>query len=246
MVDMEAISSRDLADRLMRFYCEARSKSSEVYHKNTLINLRAAINRHLADLKRNIDIVKDPDFKTANGVLDGLFKERVRDGTSKSTQHKAIIEKEDLVKISTYLEDAASSPVALRLCVWYQLSVHFVTRGLEFHFQLQRDSFNFLHDESGDYVELKHETNMKNHQGGLHNTECQSGKRMYATNGKACPVAMLKLLLEKTSPEATHLFNQYDKDALEDPEGTDIWYFNKPLKNGHLGVSWPSCAKLLV
>ena len=37
-----------------------------------------------------------------------------------------------------------SNPVILRYRVWYDLSIHFVTRGLEFHQQLSRNSFQFL------------------------------------------------------------------------------------------------------
>ncbi|XP_041352385.1 uncharacterized protein LOC121370915 [Gigantopelta aegis] len=33
------------------------------YHKNTLINIRGALNRHLHDSDRNIDIVKDKSLK---------------------------------------------------------------------------------------------------------------------------------------------------------------------------------------
>lgn len=56
-----------------------------LYHKNSLINIRAAINRHLADLKRKVDIVHDLEFKTPNGILVGLFKERTRQGLLKAT-----------------------------------------------------------------------------------------------------------------------------------------------------------------
>ncbi|KAL5020044.1 hypothetical protein ScPMuIL_002936 [Solemya velum] len=50
--DMAIVPVEVLADRMKTFYCEARPKhSDELYHKNTLINIRAAINRHLADLK---------------------------------------------------------------------------------------------------------------------------------------------------------------------------------------------------
>ena len=69
-MDMETVSASVLADTMSRFYCEARPKNSEmkenvqetVYHKNNLINIRPAINRHLADLKRGIDICRDKEW----------------------------------------------------------------------------------------------------------------------------------------------------------------------------------------
>ena len=44
------------------------------YHKNTLKNSRAAINRHLNDIGHSVDIVRDKEFKTANQTLDGMLK----------------------------------------------------------------------------------------------------------------------------------------------------------------------------
>ena len=64
--------------------------------------MRAAINRHLQDNGRNIDIIRGPAFKTANNTLDGLLKEQTRAGLSRPTLHKDIIE-EDLSKIADYM-----------------------------------------------------------------------------------------------------------------------------------------------
>jgi hypothetical protein len=175
---MELVEPLTLAKALSRFYCEAKPQAEKsaaanaeqeplLYHKNSLINIRAAINRNLADLKRDIDIVHDKEFKTANGILDGLFKERTRQGLSKPTKHKAIIDESDLDKIYTYLQGAKTSPVILRHAVWYFVAIHFVSRGVEFHHQLQINSFDFHEDESSSYVTLKHETVQKNRQGGL-------------------------------------------------------------------------------
>jgi hypothetical protein len=75
---------------------------------------------------------------------------------------------------------------------------------------------------------LKHETVQKNRQGGLissdgHNTD----KRMYATHDpKCCPVEILRLLIEKTDSNASHLFNHYYKDRNIN---ADKWFTAKPL-----------------
>lgn len=59
-------------------------------------------------------------------------------------------------------------PVILRYRVWFNLSVHFVSRGLEFHQQLTPESFLFLHDDNGvENVSLFHKTKQKDWQGGL-------------------------------------------------------------------------------
>jgi hypothetical protein len=50
-VDLDTISAPDLAVMLTKFYCEATPKTKTeqqgLYHKSTLVNIRAAINRKL-------------------------------------------------------------------------------------------------------------------------------------------------------------------------------------------------------
>ena len=117
-----------------------------------------------------------------------------------------------------------SNKVILRYRVWYDLSIHFVTRGLEFHQQLSRNSFQFLIDDDGiEYVALSHETKQKNWQGGLDHHEAPHDKRMYATGDTRCPVASLRELLERTPAEATSLFNHCSKEALASLQSMNIF-----------------------
>ncbi|KAK3104431.1 hypothetical protein FSP39_001869 [Pinctada imbricata] len=234
-------SVEDLNNHPRRFYGEVQPKIDHSvgkenepsgggeYHKSTMKGLRAAINRHLSDIGRNIDIVRDREFKQANAALDGKLKQNMKMGLSKPTQHKPVITPNDLSNISTYLMSDLN-PVILRYRVWYDLSIHFVSRGLEFHQQLNINSFLFLSDDKGcEYVALSHETKQKNWQGGLESKEAPQDKRMYAT-GEFCPVASLKTFLNHTDTEATSLFNHINKDAIKSPESTDIWYTTKPVK----------------
>ncbi|XP_061176184.1 uncharacterized protein LOC133185142 [Saccostrea echinata] len=181
VLDFKTVTSEILAEKLRKFYCEAKPKSTsertaeltvaqaENYHKNSLKNLRAAINRHLQDLGRSIDIVRDKEFKTANHTLDGMLKSLTKTGASRTTNHKTVIHPEDLQRISTYFLSAPHSPIVLRQCVWYNLSIHLVTRGLEFHHQLLMDSFQFHKDENNlEYITLRHETQQKTSKEVLH------------------------------------------------------------------------------
>lgn len=45
------------------------------YPINTLITLSKAINRKLADIMRNIEVVKDREFNSSNEGLNGMLKE---------------------------------------------------------------------------------------------------------------------------------------------------------------------------
>lgn len=102
-LEFETAPSDVLAIHLRKFYCEAKPKESpsrkekllpvqaDHYHKNTLKNLRSALNRHLQDLRRNVDIVRDKEFKSANHTLDGMIKVMTKTGALRATQHKTVI-----------------------------------------------------------------------------------------------------------------------------------------------------------
>lgn len=144
-------------------------------------NIRAAINRHLSDLERDMNIVKDKEFKSANDTLDGKLKHNVKCGISKSTEHKEVITPEDLMRIREYLY-SVDNPVILRYRVWYDIAIHFVTRGLEFHEQLKQNSFEFITDENEhEYVVLSYETKQNTIQGGLTNEEANNDKSKHQT-----------------------------------------------------------------
>jgi hypothetical protein len=94
-------------------------------------NIRAAINRHIQDLDRDFDIVRDKGFRKVNDI-DGKLKSNLQKRLSRPTKHKEIITLNDLEKITFYLY-SVDNPVILRFRVWYNLAIHFVTRGLEFN-----------------------------------------------------------------------------------------------------------------
>lgn len=220
-IDFEKITAKELDGLLEKFYCEARpERTGKLYHKNTLINLRGAINRKLADLRRNMDIVKDTDFKPSNGVLLGLLRERER-ACSPNVRVKDVITKSDMEKLNTYFENAQNDSIILRHSVYFHLAIHFISRGQEFHEQLKMDSITFHTDHTGEYATISREINGKHY---------ESGKCMYATGTQTCPVKLLKLLIEKTDKSATSLFNKYKIESVAFPRSTAIWYSDSPLK----------------
>lgn len=203
---------------------------AQEYHKNSFKSIRAGINRHLRDLDRDVDIVRDKAFRKSNDILDGKMKQNLQNGLSRPTKHKEIILESDLKKINLYLF-SEESPARLRYRVWFHIAIHFVTRAIEFHQQLNLQSFVFKRDENGrEYASLCHETRQKNWQGGLDTSEPSSDKRMYAYPGsEKCPVNDLKTLIAKTDHTASSLFNQCSKDAMKSPEH-EIWFTAQPLK----------------
>ncbi|CAC5361203.1 unnamed protein product [Mytilus coruscus] len=127
-------------------------------------------------LDRDIDIVRDKEFRKANETPDRKLKKNLEKGLSRPTKHKQIITMNDLEKINSYLY-SSDDPIILRFRVWYNIAMHFVTRGIEFHQQLQINSFEFHFDENNrEYACLSHEMKQKNWQGGLDSGETINDK----------------------------------------------------------------------
>ena len=58
---------------------------SQKYHKILMKNIRPAINRHIQDLDRDFDIVRDKGFRKANDILDDKLKNSLQKGLSRPT-----------------------------------------------------------------------------------------------------------------------------------------------------------------
>ncbi|XP_061190635.1 uncharacterized protein LOC133198585 [Saccostrea echinata] len=233
-LDLRLVTPAILSNLLCRFYCEVRPKPTcsnpqeTFYQRKTLLGIRSALNHHLSDLGRQIDIVKGEEFHKPNGILEGLFSMRIRLGLSKAAGHAKLMDRGDLEKISIHLQGAYKSRVILRQAVWYLFSIHFVTRSTRFHQHLKINSFEFQTDENGEYAIVKNETLEKKHSDhrvlGAH-----IHKRIYAleSDNGICPVKLLKLLIKKTDNNATLFFNQYSKEISL---GAEKWYSASPLQ----------------
>ncbi|VDI38517.1 Hypothetical predicted protein [Mytilus galloprovincialis] len=218
---------------------------AQEYHKNSFKNVRAALNRHLKDIDRGIDIVRDSEFKAANSMLSAKLKFNLRNGLSSTTQHHPIITTPKLLKINTYFM-IKEDHVALRFRVWYLLGIHFVSRGVEFQHQLSINSFKFESDEIGsEFLSISHETHQKNHQGGLDDaTEETQDKRMYAvSNYPSCPLTTIKHILSKCDPAAKSLFNQCCREALRCPSMYSTWFNVTPLTVKNFSAFMPDICK---
>lgn len=81
-------------------------EQAESYHKNSLKSIRSAINQYLQDIRRSKNIVRDKEFKSANHILEGMFKSMTKTDASRATNHKSVIHPEYLTRISTYFLSA--------------------------------------------------------------------------------------------------------------------------------------------
>ncbi|XP_065924521.1 uncharacterized protein [Magallana gigas] len=106
--NFHSISAPELNSHLEKFYAEDAPRPNEKrsqsmtkqqaseYHNNTFKSIRSALNRHIYDIGRQFDIVRDREFRESNNVLDGKLKKNLQDGLSRPIKHKEIIPKQDL------------------------------------------------------------------------------------------------------------------------------------------------------
>ena len=71
---------------LRKFYVEARKKDGDFYKKSALTGIRFGINRHLQSVRRNIDIINDPEFNEANSIFKAQVVELKRRGKADVTR----------------------------------------------------------------------------------------------------------------------------------------------------------------
>jgi len=235
-----------LAQKLRKFYCEATPKTNEkrqrllpephrnMYHRKTLTNVRCAINRHLRDLGRNMDIVRNSEFTKSNRSFEGFLRSRAEAGLTRPMQQTEILTKEDIEKIAVYLQNYESSPIVLREAAWYMIAVHFVPRGVDFYHQLRIDSFEFMQDTDSEFVFLNQETTQNFNPGRGNSKHSLQEKRIYATGSPLCPVKILKFFRTKLNSKATMLFSRLDINVLPNPEQFTTWYSEKPLSKRSL------------
>ena len=63
-----------------------------------------------------INIFTDPEFKRANAVLDGLLKEKKRQGLEAPVKHKDAISDADWKKIELHFADVLTANDPRKLC----------------------------------------------------------------------------------------------------------------------------------
>lgn len=186
----------------MKFYCEAVPQKKAggkafnyVYHKNSQINIRGVINRHLQNINRNIYAVRDKDLKWLTEHLMVCWRKEWGPElpSPQITRKLQSIEPADLQQIFTYLKkEFLFSCHSETYCLVSHIN-SFLLMGARIAPPSQLKSLlNLKNYEHGEYV-----TQQKNFQGEIRSVETPSDKRMYAEDTECCPVKMLKTIIRK-------------------------------------------------
>ena len=90
-INMGTCSETEFARILEDVYCDLRnSKLGELYERASYLclQLRAFLQRHIAELGRPFNIYSGQAFNRANWMLDGVVKENKQEGKEPQVQHK--------------------------------------------------------------------------------------------------------------------------------------------------------------
>ena len=226
---LENMTVGQIDANLRRFYPEARKKDGEMYSKKTLLGFRHAIERflNLPPLSRNVKFSSDPRLKRSNEMLDAQLVNLKRSGKD-NTQHKPIIEDEDLMKLKSSEALSLKSPLSLLRNVWLHVVLFFCRRGREGQRQLSKSSFKSEIDAAGrNYFTMAHDEASKNHPGGIKDvSSTEKFARMYESNHQNDGYKALSLYLSKLNPQCAAFFQYPKKNWAPDDA---VWFENKPL-----------------
>ena len=139
----------DLPDLLQQFYVDARKKNSDLYHTQTMKNIRSGLNRYFQE-KRRINIINELEFSQANMVFKGVQVRAKKAGCGVRRSTPTIDDNDMKLLAKYFCIDHVSSPNAKVLqsnvifnviyytCRWGQENLYEMTKDW-FEVQIQKD-----------------------------------------------------------------------------------------------------------
>ncbi|XP_067875608.1 activating transcription factor 7-interacting protein 1-like isoform X3 [Heterodontus francisci] len=232
----ETMSVEELNSILREFYGTVRNHDGNTYSISSYKSIRAGLNRHLKmpPHSRQICLMQDKEFSSANNVFLGVLKVLRKQGKDE-TNHHPPINAADLRKIRTSGVLGLHTPLALVNKVWFDLQLHFAKRGREILRDLPPDAFVIKRDPNGRrYAMLKYTGKNRSRQDPL-----KLG-RMYDMPGDVnCPVTSLELYISKLPPDPPAFYLHPLKLTPEQLREQSVWYKREPMGVNYLGSMMP-------
>ena len=231
---------------LSKFYVSVRRKDGTFYKRNSLLSVRAALDRHLKSppYNKKFSICDNYLFSEANKTLNSYLKQLANEGKIAGTVHKAPLTSEiiqQLYDVGELADADTRDPRALLQTAWFIVSIYFGKRGRENQNSLKKSMLRLVPAANGEeFFELNRNEPgavlaSKNHTGGLDGSEDPSdGKIFPQASSRRFPVEVLKVYLSHLNPNSDKLF-QKPKDlgsAKFNPAKENIWYESE-RKLGH-------------
>ena len=225
----ENLPAEELNDLLKQFYFNARTVSGQKYKTSSLENFRHSLNRYLKSppISRDIDIVKDPEFRMANECFKAAMRDLKAEGKG-VIDHHSLIKKSDLNKIYQNLN--TESPLELFKKVQFDIRFYFFRRGIENMAEMTKETFvvKAFPDIGLKYVTKAIDELNKNHS--EQDKEGYGGFMMEDKNPGKCPVRSFQKLLNHLHPDCNRLW-QKPREAVT----SNIWFYKHPVGKDTLG-----------
>ena len=221
--DWASISPQDFNNLLRRFYGEVKHhREGETLTPSSFTGIRAALHRHITSppYSRDINIIRDREFTSANNMFTAKCKLYYKNGNKKPV-HKPTISEGDMITLGKYLAGWKTNPRILLEATWFYLCFYFGRRGREGWCSMTKNTFQVKDDTEGHrYVTMSVTETTKNHQGGHRQREQDySDQRMYGEG-----VNIFSLYVSKLHPDCVRLF----QNPLHVYQLDKHWYRNEP------------------
>lgn len=203
--DFEECSVDYLANLLRQLYGTLRTRDGKRYSNSAMNGIRNALKRYLQlpPYSRCIDIIKDPQFISANKVFTGQLNIWRQQGCG--TEHTKVIADSDVEKMYASKVLSNSTATSLQRKVFFEISRAFGVKGRIGFRQLEKSSFIFQTDNRGEeYATLNVNGKLVENDPKLQFPGTFPELRMYGQS----ELASLKLYLNRLDPASDAFFQQ--------------------------------------
>ena len=182
-VNLDTYSTAELSALLVNFYADARKKSGEHCKLSALKSIRFGLARYFKG-ERNIDIIKDAEFRKANDSFQAVSVGLKRNGLAK-VEHTLPLEENELKMIYCSAALNTGTPVGLQQKCWFDIMYFLCRRGRENLRAMKKTTFQVAKDNHGREFVYQHVDELdKNHRENADSNQSVTEGRMYAVPGK--------------------------------------------------------------
>lgn len=227
---IETMPERFLGSYLRFWYSKMRKSDGSMFAPSTMICARAAVQRYMENVGRNVNIIDGEHFKQANKTIKSIIALKLKEKASISQNTFEALENDDLLKLKKYF--SRDDPVRLQHEIFFLIIFHFGFRGREWLRDINKADLMFCSDSNGkEFIDLKIEKREKNVKGSLSRRHYETNKNavIYSMDEKNnCPVSAIRYYLSKIPPSVSVLFPKPKKNHSD-----GYWYCEKQVVGKH-------------